>query len=646
MLHKNLAKSLKDVDTKSGVVTFYASSFNKEDDSREAVLPGGFTKTLAEQGPASKQPRIKHLYQHDTTALLSMPQLLKEDPFGLYVESKIVPTTLGRDVLLLYEAGVITEHSIGYEVIQAEWDRQRSVRLLKELRLYEVSSVTWGANSDTPTVSVKSLTDGSQLATLATKAASIDRLLHSGNLQSDTICELLERDLKALHAALAPADDTRAYTIQGVTQAMGDLADRLAIKAATDDDKKAQAARSKRYHIGVKDGGAVTKPSKWSSVPDSQWGDPVNYRYPMADKSHADDAAARFTAETAREQYTAAEQGIIAKRIMARQRAFDETPDWWPIKEESGKAQAMARQIKGTGGAITVSDSGTHAAYTGTHSHTHKAMGAQGDDAMHDHEHTHDGDAKHGHSHKAGAHAPARKARDFDTLFASLSASDQLQDDWGDTFIAFTKAMVELMWQANSVRNGWLKVDEDDPFDLMAAAKANIDAFSSKLLDLVQQSDDADFCPCLDGDGDQILDPDGINAHDDDDDDWKSRAPLTMPEAPALLAKAGRAIGSANRKIITDALDGMSLAMKAMQGHHGTISDLMTKTDPDAVRQDEDDTQGDDDEENGGHNTNKSQQAPGRQKQAGTTQNTPKITAFDADLDALAIRLKARKVQA
>ena len=42
---------------------------------------------------------------------------------------------------------------------------------------------------------------------------------------------------------------------------------------------------------------------------------------------------------------------------------------------------------------------GTHAPFSGTHSHPHAANGSQGGDATHSHEHSHDNDADHGHSH-------------------------------------------------------------------------------------------------------------------------------------------------------------------------------------------------------------------------------------------------------
>lgn len=651
MLHKNLPNSVKDVDAGRGVVCGYASSFNVVDDGNDMVLPGAFTKTIAEQGPSARQPRIKFLYQHDATQILGVPQVLKEDGFGLYFEAKIAPTALGRDVLTLYEEGVITEHSIGYETIEADWDRTRSVRLLKTLRLFEYSAVTWGMNSETPTVAVKGLADPMHLSVIATKAAKLDSLLHNGNLHSDALCETLERELKALQTALAPshAVASQPYDIQGVLASMNNLKTRLEGKTASDDDKKAQEARSKKYGIGIKDGGNVTKPGKYASLTDDDFADPVNYSYPIDTKAHADNAASRFGDADNRSVYTKAEQDIIDKRIAAAQKKFGENQD------DSGKAANVnTRRIKGTGGDIEVSENGTHAAYTGTHTHSHKAMGSQGDDDMHAHMHTHDGDAAHSHpdDHKAKTSDTSqrriRKARDFDTLFQSLSASDQLQDEWGDTFIAFTHAMEELMWQASSVRNGWAMPDMADGFDVMEAAQSNIDAFSKALLDLVQRSDAADFTPCLDYDGDQFLDPDGCNA-DEDDDDWKARTqsnPLkTMPEPPARLRKAGRAISNANRDIITKALDGMSDAMQMMKEHHGAIADLMTKTDPDAVRQDEYDTQGDDDTPNGGTNINKSRYrsnpAPDRRNsQAGTTHQGNDTSALIADLDSVVSRLK------
>jgi len=54
----------------------------------------------------------------------------------------------------LYELGHITEHSIGYRTIISEYDQNTDVRTLKELQLFEGSSVLWGMNELTPTLTV------------------------------------------------------------------------------------------------------------------------------------------------------------------------------------------------------------------------------------------------------------------------------------------------------------------------------------------------------------------------------------------------------------------------------------------------------------------------------------------------------------
>ena len=93
------------------------------------------------------------------------------------------------------------------------------------------------------------------------------------------------------------------------------------IKAEGDRDKAeaAREARAKKYGIGVKDGGSVTKPSKFEGVADDDFGDPVNYAYP-ADAEHARAALGYFNHEGQREKggYSAEEWAIVGKRLAER----------------------------------------------------------------------------------------------------------------------------------------------------------------------------------------------------------------------------------------------------------------------------------------------------------------------------------------
>lgn len=155
-LVKNTEESVKDVDVEKGIVTGYFSVFGNKDSDGDIVMPGAFRKTIKENGPQAERSRILHLYMHDPTQILAKPSILKEDKRGLYFESKISDTSLGRDVLQLYRDKVLTEHSIGYQVVKREVDESTETQSLTELKLWEGSTVSWGANMEALVQTVKS----------------------------------------------------------------------------------------------------------------------------------------------------------------------------------------------------------------------------------------------------------------------------------------------------------------------------------------------------------------------------------------------------------------------------------------------------------------------------------------------------------
>jgi HK97 family phage prohead protease len=146
---------IKDVDSVKGIVTGYFSVFGVKDADGDIVMPGAYKKTLKENGPLSERARILHLYMHDAYKPLAKPQVLKEDKKGLYFESQISQTALGKDVLQLYIDKVLTEHSIGYQIVKREVDESSETQKLIELKLWEGSTVSWGANMDALVETVK-----------------------------------------------------------------------------------------------------------------------------------------------------------------------------------------------------------------------------------------------------------------------------------------------------------------------------------------------------------------------------------------------------------------------------------------------------------------------------------------------------------
>lgn len=125
----------------SNMISGHGSFFHNIDSHKDIVMPGAFTKTLKEN-----KNRIKILWQHDSYEPIGKPINIYEDEKGLFFEAKISDTETGVKAMKLIKDGVLNELSIGYETVKQEWDNKRNVRLLKEIKLYEISVVTWASN--------------------------------------------------------------------------------------------------------------------------------------------------------------------------------------------------------------------------------------------------------------------------------------------------------------------------------------------------------------------------------------------------------------------------------------------------------------------------------------------------------------------
>lgn len=205
-LYKNVDESVQDVDTEKGIVTGYFSIFGNKDSDNDIVLPGAYKKTLKENGPQSERPRILHLFMHDPMQILAKPFTLKEDKKGLYFESKISDTSLGRDVLQLYRDKVLTEHSIGYNIVKREVDEKEETQKLIELKLWEGSTVSWGANMDALVESVKSEDISKDIWQKIIRKFDALNTAIKGNYTDDTarVLEIQYNQLKDLVLSLIP----------------------------------------------------------------------------------------------------------------------------------------------------------------------------------------------------------------------------------------------------------------------------------------------------------------------------------------------------------------------------------------------------------------------------------------------------------
>lgn len=203
----------------AGIAEFdgYGSVFNTVIDAWMLTIihPGAFAATLAD---AEQRDRIVLLWQHDTTRPIGKPLELREDARGLYLRGALADTELGREAATLLRAGVITEMSIGFDPVTwySEMDPAlgTEVRHITELKLWEISLVTFGANRQAKVDTVHrrvSLEDGLaavarvQDAIRASQLRDLDREVQAMQRRADRrrACDLLDLGVLRLHVLRA-----------------------------------------------------------------------------------------------------------------------------------------------------------------------------------------------------------------------------------------------------------------------------------------------------------------------------------------------------------------------------------------------------------------------------------------------------------
>jgi len=187
--YKSIVGEVKDVDIKKRVITGYLSGFDNKDYDNDIIVKGAFKKSIDE-----RKSDIFFLNQHNWSQPHGKFSVLQEDSKGLYFESEpLIDTSYSSDTLKLYEAGIVKEHSIGFQTILSDFDTKESARIIKEVKLYEGSNVTLGANPETPFTGFKSLT----LKEVNNQHKLILKAFRDGNFTDDTF-SLLEIALKQL----------------------------------------------------------------------------------------------------------------------------------------------------------------------------------------------------------------------------------------------------------------------------------------------------------------------------------------------------------------------------------------------------------------------------------------------------------------
>jgi len=176
---------LEKADDEQLTFSGYASVFGNKDSYGDIVEKGAFTKTIGEN-----KSRIKVLWQHNVYEPIGIPISISENEKGLFTETKISKTDFGMKAYQLIKDGVITEMSIGYDPIKEEYNKDTKINSIKELKLWEYSVVTFGAND---------------LAQITGKSD----ILHMSNyygIDEKTLADIIINSLKGL---IEPLKDTQ-----------------------------------------------------------------------------------------------------------------------------------------------------------------------------------------------------------------------------------------------------------------------------------------------------------------------------------------------------------------------------------------------------------------------------------------------------
>lgn len=148
---KNFKFEIKQFD-QQGTFRGYASVFNIIDNQKDKILQGAFKKTIMEK---KKFPLFWAHRTEDLPVGMIIPQ---EDEKGLFVDGELkLGIQKARELYELLKEGIVNGLSIGYKTIKEDWEQSNGmrIRVIKEIKLYEVSLTTFPANEEAVITDVK-----------------------------------------------------------------------------------------------------------------------------------------------------------------------------------------------------------------------------------------------------------------------------------------------------------------------------------------------------------------------------------------------------------------------------------------------------------------------------------------------------------
>lgn len=154
-LFKLTVKEASVVDEDKHVIEVKFASFGNVDSDGDLLVKGCFAKSINDRGPESSTNRkIAFLWQHDMRDPIGKILKIEEREDGAYATVQLSDFDAVPNAKRAYyqlQEGTLNQFSFGFNYIwdKMEYDEEKDAFIIMEVKLYEISVVTMGANEET-----------------------------------------------------------------------------------------------------------------------------------------------------------------------------------------------------------------------------------------------------------------------------------------------------------------------------------------------------------------------------------------------------------------------------------------------------------------------------------------------------------------
>lgn len=148
------------MSTEGRKVYGYYAAWNL-DSINDQIAEDAFDETIKQRGPRggdsveTSRSKIKTAYNH--RKVLGRPLKMSRDSKGAFYEAYISDTPDGNELLTMVKDGTIDANSFTFRTVRYDYDVEKDIRTLLELKVYEVGPVDFPCNEEAILQGVKSI---------------------------------------------------------------------------------------------------------------------------------------------------------------------------------------------------------------------------------------------------------------------------------------------------------------------------------------------------------------------------------------------------------------------------------------------------------------------------------------------------------